>query len=304
MANLSILIGTPEGLSVARGESIVQVEELAGRAVTALAHEGRTLWALVDGQSLWRSIDGERWSQVAQADSADVTCLWPTPSGLLIGTEGARLLRLENNTLVRVQSFDHVEGRDAWYTPWGDPADTRSVSADRSGAIYVNVHVGGVVRSRDDGRSWRPTVDIEADVHQVLAHPERPGIVFAAAAIGLGVSLDGGESWRFETEGLHATYLRAVAVAGDTVLVSASTGPSGRRAAVYRTRGDGRGPLEQCREGLPEWFHGNIDTGCLAASGSAVAFGTENGAVYLSLDGGRRWELITKGLPGILCVAA
>jgi hypothetical protein len=345
MANLSILVGTSEGLSVARDESIVQVEQLAGRAITALACEGPTRWALVDGQSLWRSIDGERWSQVAQADSADATCLSPAPSGLLLGTEGARLLRLENNALVGLQSFDHVEGRDAWYTPWGDPADTRSISVAPSGAIYVNVHVGGVVRSRDDGRSWRPTLDIEADVHQVLAHPRRPGIVFAAAAVGLGISLDGGDSWRFETEGLHATYLRGVAMADDTVLVSASTGPSGRRAAIYRKRldrsgrredaggryggGAGRsgdagtrvsdgdaemgdaggrsgedagGRFERCRQGLPDWFHGNIDTGCLAASGATVVFGTEDGAVYRSTDAGERWQTVAKGLPQVTCV--
>jgi hypothetical protein len=309
MGKHDILVGTKEGLAVLRGETVVQVEELSGYAITALAKDDRTIWVLVDGRGLWRSVDGTAWTEAARVEGGGATCLSPTAAGLLVGTEGAHLLRLERDVLVRLDSFDHVEGRDAWYTPWGDPADTRSMSADPTGVIYVNVHVGGVVRSCDGGRSWRPTLEIETDVHQVLAHPARAGIVFAAAAVGLGVSLDGGDSWRFETGGLHATYLRAVAIAGDTLLVSASTGPSGRRAAIYRGGLNGSGGLdagarlEQCRRGLPEWFHSNIDTGCLAASGSTVAVGTEDGTVWRSTDGGGRWGLLAKGLPEILCVA-
>src|SRR5262249_51391316 len=149
-----------------------------------------------------------------------------------------------------------VPGREAWYTPWGDPPDTRSLAVDRGGTVYANVHVGGVVRSTDGGRSWEPTLDIEADVHQVLAHPRRPGHVFAASAVGLQTTVDAGATWQTVTEGLHATYLRAVAVATGGVLVSASTGPGGRRSALYRRTRAG-GPFERCRGGLPEWFGDN-----------------------------------------------
>ena len=92
-----------------------------------------------------------------------------------------------------VESFEAIDGRDAWYTPWGDPADVRSIAAALDGTLHVNVHVGGVARSRDAGRSWAPTVDIESDVHQVLAHPARADVVLAAAAAGFGLSRDGGD---------------------------------------------------------------------------------------------------------------
>src|SRR5436853_425316 len=105
--------------------------------------------------------------------------------------------RISTGERVSVERSEMIDGRAAWYTPWGDPADVRSISVALDGAIYVNVHVGGVVRSRDGGRSWAPTVDIESDVHQVLAHPSRAEVVLAAAADGFGVSRDGGASWRF-----------------------------------------------------------------------------------------------------------
>lgn len=293
-----LLIGTASGLYELDAH---ERTHLVGHEITGLAREGRRWWALVDGRTLRRGDGG--WAEVAAVEGPEATCLGPTPAGLLIGTAGAHLLRLTDAGLERLEAFETVEERAAWYTPWGDPADTRSISVDSDGTIYINVHVGGVVRSTDGGRSWRPTLDIEADVHQVLAHPTRAGVVLAAAAIGLGMSSDGGQSWRFDTDGLHGRYLRAVAVCGDTVLITASTGPSSKRAAVYRRRLDGTGSFEPCRQGLPEWFRSNIDTACLAASGPVAVVGTDDGRVFRSLDRGASWELVAKDLPAVQCVA-
>src|SRR5947199_198308 len=211
-----------------------------------------------------------RWSQVHSpskpASSAASAAARMSAAGPLIGTEQAHLLRLTDSELARVDSFETVAGREAWYTPWGDPADVRSIAVAADGTIHVNVHVGGVARSRDGGASWAPTVDVEADVHQVLAHPSRAEVVLVAAAEGLGVSRDGGDSWQFATAGLHAHYLRAVTVAGDQALVSASTGFHGRRSAIYRKRLEGGTHFERCAAGLPNWFHDNVNTSLQAGS--------------------------------------
>ena len=298
---LRIGIGTRDGLWELDGDRVFAVEAFAGKSLTALAVDGAREWAIADSRTLWEGAE-TRWTQRATIEGREATCLAATRDGLLVGTEQAHLLRLTGDGVMPVESFETTDGRDAWYTPWGDPADVRSISVARDGAVYVNVHVGGVVRSRDGGRTWTPTVDIESDVHQVLAHPSRAEVVMAAAAEGFGVSRDGGASWRFVTEGMHAHYLRAVAASDDTVLVSASSGPGGRRAALYRARIDGEPAFERCREGLPTWFGDNIDTGCLAARGSFVACGTEDGRVFRSLDGGRSWDEAAKGLAPVTCL--
>jgi hypothetical protein len=87
------------------------------------------------------------------------------------------------------------------------------------------------------------------------------------------------------------------------VLISASSGHHGRRATVYRRPLDGSAPFERCRSGLPEWFSDNVDTGCLAARGRTVVIGTEDGSVFLSEDGGERWDEIAKGLAPVRAVA-
>ena len=297
-----IFIGTQSGLWNVEGDGATAVEPFASRSVTALAADGVTTWALVDGAALWQQRDGT-WSERATIDGLPATCIAPYRGGVLVGTEQAHLLRLADSRLGRVEAFDTAAGRDEWYTPWGDPADVRSIAVARDETIYVNVHVGGVARSRDDGTSWAPTMDIEQDAHQVLAHPTRANVVLAASAEGFGVSRDGGDSWTFETAGLHAHYLRAVAVAGDHVLISAATGFRGRRSALYRRRLESDAPFERCRTGLPEWFADNIDTACLAADGELVVFGTADGRVYRSRDAGATWELALKGLPAVTGIA-
>jgi len=286
-----VIIGTNDGIVTATDAP----RELAGHEVTGLVARDGELWALLDRRTVWRGAD------LASADDASATCLLPTAGGVFAGTAGAHLLHATDGRLEMVDAFEDVEGRDAWHTPWGAPADTRSLAAGPDGALYVNVHVGGIVRSIDGGTSWTPTIDIESDVHQVIAGPEA-GVVLAAAAVGVAISRDGGDTWKVDTDGLHSTYCRSIALAGDILLVGASEGPDSRRAAVYRRPLTGDGPFERCEKGLPEWFEGNVDTHRLAAAGDTIAFATEDDRVFLSEDAGASWDELAR-VPGLQCLA-
>lgn len=300
MKNPPLLIGTGGGLFRLDGET---ERELPNRVVSALAVGDGTAWAILDGRELWRHERGGRWEIVAEAQGRKATCLLPAAPGVLVGTDEAHLLRLHGKALEPVESFDQIEGRNEWFTPWGGPPATRSLTEGSTGTLFANIHVGGVARSTDGGKSWRPTMDIGADVHQVLAHPEDASIVLAAAAIGLGISTDGGEHWTFRRAGLHATYQRAVIVSGSRVLVSTSQSERGRQSAVYRMDLGKRPHFEKCEEGLPTWFSDNVDTYCLAARGDVAVIGDPNGSLFISQDRGEKWELLEQDLPRIRCVA-
>jgi hypothetical protein len=155
--------------------------------------------------------------------------------------------------------------------------------------------------NQDDTVRWTEVVSVDADTHQVVTDAER-GIAVAAAAIGFGRG-DGGRSWDWTADGLHATYCRAAAIAGEMSLVTASTGPGSRRGAVYRRPLGADGPFEKCTAGLPEWFPFNLDTAQLAAAGDEVVLGTADGRVFGSSDRGATWDQLADGLAPVRTVA-
>ncbi|MDP8962298.1 MAG: hypothetical protein M3N32_11875 [Actinomycetota bacterium] len=309
-----ILVATSDGLHTIGDRAGV---DLAGRDVTALARGRAGWWAIVDEGVVLRGAPGAVWEEVAVADTR-LTCLVVSSHGVFCGTADARLLHLLDGRLEAVEAFDDVAGRDAWYTPWGGPPATRSLSCHSDGTLYVNIHVGGIVRSGDGGRTWEPTLDIDLDVHEVRVEAPTGWVVAATGAGGFALSEDGGDSWWLTDEGLHGGYCRAVAVAGAAVLLSASTGPRTHRGGVYRRALEGDGPFERCRQGLPEWFEGNVDTGWLDAAGDLVALAAPagsgeppqtaggratSGELYLSDDAGGTWQLVAEDLPPVRTVA-
>jgi len=287
-----------DGLFVFTGET--RHQELAGKAVRALAPDGHGgALAIVDGHSLCRrTVDGE-WSTIAISEF-QLACSVTVGDVSYIGTDDARVLRVSaNGKIDQLGGFDAVAGRDTWYAGSalingqlvGPPLGIRSITATSDGTVLLaNVHVGGIPRSTDGGVSWQPTIDVNSDVHEVCAHRIHPGIVIAAAAIGLCISRDSGATWTVEQEGLHASYCSAVAFSGNDILVSASVDHFATQGAVYRRPMDGHSPLVPVGAGLPRWIDGIADTGCIATRASTLAVVDKAGNLYVSADAGRTWS--------------
>ena len=265
-----------------------------GASVTGLARAGPSIWAIIDRRELWHERD-VGWVHVTDLPSSEATCVASSDGELWVGTSEAHLFRVVDDEIQAVEAFEHVDGRSSWYTPWGGPPDTRSI-AEWDDDVFVNVHVGGIPRTQDGGATWTPTIDIDADVHQVTTTAD---LVLAACADGLAVSPDRGSTWSMRTDGLEARYARAVTVFGDAVLISTANGPRGGRAAVYRGALSG-GPFERCRAGAG-WFDGNIDSHWLDAlpDGTLAAFGTPDGHLFASADGGTTWDELAADLPQV-----
>lgn len=268
--------------SLGAGHSV----DLDGHDVRAVHfQEGGKRWALVDENELWRD-SGAGWELVARSDDHRLNCVIAHEDSVWVGASDARLLRLDGTELIPWESFDAAPGRNEWFTPWGGPPDVRSLAVSDN-HLYANVHVGGILRADLNGSLWEPTIEIRADVHEVTVNDRDE--LLTATAKGLARSSDRGETWTFIDGGLHGPYSRAIASGDETVFMTASDGPFGGRAAIYRLPHDAD-VFVKCEGGLPDWFDGNIDTGCVAASGPNVAFGTEDGRVFISTDSGNSWD--------------
>ena len=280
--------------------------EFAGSMVSCVTANGEGgVFAIVGSHALWERPLGGAWRQVASSD-APLSCCMVLGERVLAGTDDARLLELSGQGWTALPGLDATPGRESWYAGaamidgklMGPPLGIRSVAATCDGGVLLaNVHVGGIPRSTDGGASWRATIDIDMDVHQVCAHPSRPGIVAAAAAAGLCVSRDGGATWSVTREGLHAAYCSAVALTENELYVAASTDHFAAEGAVYRRPIDSDQPLEVVDLGLAGRLGGIADTRCIAVHADVLAVVAAGGDLHQSVDGGASWRRRADSLP-------
>jgi hypothetical protein len=308
----TILVATwGDGVFAVTGDG--RTQEIANQPVRGLAPDGRGgALAIVGRHSLRRRAPSGEWAIVATSEF-ELSCCMAVRDTIYIGTEDARMLRLSEGggVLEPIDGFDSVAGRDAWFAGsaivngqrLGPPLGIRSVAANSDGSIlFANVHVGGIPRSMDGGRTWEPTIDINFDVHEVRAHPANPNFVSAAAAVGLCVSRDSGATWIVEREGLHAPYCSAIAISGEDILFSAAKDHFAAEGRVYRRPLRQDGSLVAVEGGMPAWTEGIVDTGCIAANGSSIAVADRGGNLYGSDDFGRAWLCRSARLPAPSCV--
>jgi hypothetical protein len=269
---------------------------LRGHDVGFLARRGDESWALAErGRTVLRASGSGDWEEVGRVEGEAGVVLHPIGhGGLLVGTIGAHVLRLEDGALRRLDSFDAVPGRDGWHNPASSAPDVWTFASDGD-SVFVSVHVGGLWRSDDRGETWTNVLEPEVDIHQVTA---TEGLVAVAAQGGFGTSRDRGRTWSWTTDGLHAAYLQTVALTGDWVFVGASSGPFGTDAAVYRASPPGT-TFERRSAGLPETLPA-IGPHHLAAEGARLAVAEWNSTdVWASRDAGGAWEHAAKDLPAI-----
>jgi hypothetical protein len=288
---MSVLVGTTSGAYLV-GDSTEQL--IGGTRINHLARDGDSWWA-ADGKG---QIHRDAEVVASLPEGAAALCVRPGIETVWVGSNEARLFALENGDVNEDEFFANAPGRERWYTPWGAPADVRSMTFDADHTLYVNVHVGGILRYDNTGPV--PTVDISADVHEVSAHPTEKGAVFAATAQGLAASHNG-HDFEFRRDGLHAPYCRAVTILDDRVIFSASTGPRTSQGRLYAC------PLwedaiEPVTAGLPEAFDDNVDTHCLASSGTTAHLG-HGDRLWRSDDSGTTWAQTADGLGSITCIA-
>jgi hypothetical protein len=307
---MGVLVATSDGLHAFSSGG--HVTELDGHSVDGLAAHGTDRFAIVDGHQVWTrsaasgsaasgSAASGSWHRCATWD-ADLSSIHVHGADVFVGTYDARLLRVRAGELEPVESFDAAPGREEWHAV-GPALNVRSMTTTSDGgALLANVHVGGILRSTDDGATWRPTIAVDDDVHQVRADPSKPSVVFAAAAVGLCRSVDGGATWTTETDGLPTTYARALAYDGDDVLVTISDGPFARRSGLYARARRGGGGIVRVEDGLPtEGFSGNVDTACVDARGGTVALADGGGNVWVR-TGGEGWARVAQSVGDVRAV--
>lgn len=161
--------------------------------------------------------------------------------------------------------------------------------------VWATVEIGGVLRSRDRGRTWTllETGLLSSDVHGIAvvrAKGEAASIIVATNR-GLHRSRDLGETWAYEEMPAHWQYARCI-VAGahdlSTVYVTIGNGPPGNSGRLLRSDDAG---ATWANVPLPGEINSTLWCLALHPSDPGLMFCATNlGQLFRSVDGGGQWE--------------
>jgi hypothetical protein len=329
---MHFLVGTNAGVFLGEsGQPSVGIDRRGIRQFVkadghVLAAGADGVYASTDDGRSWRRMGvdaGEVWSVLAASDDSGT---------LFASTQPAHLFRSDDAgaTWHEVTSFLEVPGAERWCVP-DNPIGARAltIAADPFHArrFWVGVEVGGVLATADDGAHWSVTEPCgNADVHMLVPHPQRPGVLFATMGAGRldsGPSEpvmpgpyrsdDGGETWRYLGTELQPRYARVLCVdpRSPNVLTvpampnfrSSARDPGGARAMLFRSDDDG-----ETWRSLGDAAHAPSDVRLTAVTPDpvevgSVLVGTESGEVWhVSADA--RWDRLCAGLPPVQAVLA
>ncbi|HZI85950.1 MAG TPA: hypothetical protein VFD48_03895 [Pyrinomonadaceae bacterium] len=253
------------------------------------------------------------------------------PDTLYCGVEPAALFRSDDagQTWSLVKGlYDHPH-RPQWQ-PGGGGLCLHTILPDPNNKdrMHIAISTGGVYRTDDGGKTWEVrNKGVRAQflppdqwypefgqcVHKIVSHPSNPKRLFLQNHWGLYRSDDGGDSWQDIANGVPSDFGFALEVDHhnpDTAYIIPLESDEFRctpeaKLRVYRTQNAGKS-WEPLTNGLPQEnaFETILRDGMSGdkLNPTGLYFGTRNGKLFGTNDGGESWSAIEEGLPAVVCV--
>jgi len=303
---LRLYVGTHEGVTTLtsgdgaepwRQSAKKGLDHAAARFAPSASLHGRAYLAAYEA-GMWRTDDGgQNWTALESYPSpyAHSVAVHPTdPNRLYVGSEPATVYLSEDGgqNWQECSSFKIVPEAEGWWF-FGDRAahvrDLR-IAPDDPQTIYAGIEVGGVVISRDGGKTWIQSAGTDPDVHLLHVAPAMPSRVYVVTQDGPYRSDDSGRTWTHLTNGLERLYSVAVISAPDDpdrvlVAVASNAGRKGAQAYLSLNGGNDWQKLDLSTEEdmvvAFAWDPGDT---------KRVIGGTDGGRIFESDDGGRNWK--------------
>ncbi len=294
-----------------------------GPHIHASNNGGRT-WKLSERGLDLKSVKGESLKRVWQIRHGHAD----EPKVVYAGGDPGALFRSEDNgaSWREVKSLNTHRTRKRW-NPGAGGMCLHSIESLGDGRLVIAISAAGTFRSADGGETWEPhNVGVRADflpekrpevgqcVHKLRAHPRKPELLFQQNHCGIYRSSFEGKRWKDISKGLPSRFGFAAALPAaepETFFTVPIESPEyrctpGGALAVGRSR-DGGKTWELLRNGLPQQnAYLLVLREAMDADGhdpAGVYFGTANGQLFGTRNGGERWSTIAEHLPPVYAVS-
>jgi len=296
-------------------------------------HWGCKLHRSNDGTK-WEEVEAPKYPEgemINEETPATTKYLWAFSRGgnkqngrIYIGTEPGGLFQSDNNgdTFSLVKSlWDHPTRVKKWFGGGRDYPGIHSILVDPRDHdhIYVGISCAGVFETHDGGNNWTPknrgliaeflpdaNAEVGQDPHLVVMNKSNPDVLWQQNHCGIFKTSDGGNQWeKVSQQDGPAHFGFAIAVhdqdpdvawvvpgISDEIRVAYD-----KRLCVCRTD-DGGKHWKTLTDGLPNETAFDITyRHALDVNDDLVAFGTTTGNLYISGNGGERWNCLSNNLP-------
>ena len=253
---------------------------------------------------------------------------------LYAGTQPAHLFtsRDGGGSWQEMESFLRAPGATTWCLPGSPPPSARArtlvVDSGDPRHLHVGVEVGGVASTDDGGANWAVSLPGgNPDIHVMIAHPAKPGVIFATTGFGridnsepheqriAGAfrSDDGGRSWTYLWLDIKPPYTRPICIerraphpitiACAPTAFSSIKNAGGAQAMLYRSDDDGA-----TWRSLGDAGHNPSAANFLAvcvdeSEAGAVLAGTETGEIW-RVTADAVWTRLADGMPAVQALLA
>ena len=280
---------------------------LYGRTVTSLAADPRGgVFLAVERGQLRYTEDWTEWRPLYKGltyPDVYAVAFDPRTEKVYAGTAPAAVFDSTNGGVEWAPSGE--TSRISFHNGWSNPQPPhwprlfRLISHPKlENTLIGGVQAGGVIVSRDSGKTWRnQKAGLSHQLSDLCLHPERPDRLYATNFLGFHRSDDLGETWRLSNHGLPYIEAQAICVHGidpDRLLLAVNN-PLEKVSLLFKSHNGGNSWQLACSE-LPVSEGGLIT--CLESGGGAFFAGTDHGYIFGSRDGSR-WELVRAELPPV-----
>jgi hypothetical protein len=328
-----------EGLPV----SLVYVDERSNTWWVGLSHRhwGEKLHFSKDNGKTWTEAPVPNFNNYFYRPSkpASLKKIWvmqqagyDKPECLWLGTEPGGLFYSDNNGnswQLNESLWDHPSRLDdnQWFGAGKDFPFIHSIIMDprNSNHLYIGVSCAGVFETKDGGKNWQaknngllaaylpnPQAEVGHDPHRILMCPTDPSIIWQQNHCGIFRTTNGGESWD-DVSGKNGFPKYGFALAIDendsntAWVVPAQSDemriPVGLKLAVCKTTDAGKNWVP-INSGLPSSYTFDLALRhAFIKYDQNLAFGTNNGNLYLSANRGESWKTISQNLASVNCLA-